>query len=453
MTSTAALPVLAQDLEAERAVLGSLLLDPASFDLAADLLGESDFARSAHRTIFGAMHRLVDRDDPLDNLTLSDELQRAGQLEAVGGAAYLAELIQDTPSAANLRAHCRIVREQAQRRRLIQIGATLQLQAQDPERSVADVVETAERELLAVQQGTRTGNDTPIGEIVIERLARLQEIQRNPAMITGVPTGFPELDTLLGGLHAGNLVIIGARPSMGKTSLALNIAAHLAFEQGLPVLIFSLEMSKEELADRLLSATASVSLHDLRTARVKQDGWWRLTEAGQRLHDAPLTIDDTGSVTVAQIRSRARRQKAKHGLALVIVDYLQLLTGQRAESRQQEVSDLSRSLKQLAKELEVPILVLSQLNRELERRENKKPILADLRESGAIEQDADVVMFLYRDEIYNEDSPDRGIAEVLVRKHRNGPVGERRLHFLEQFTRFESKAYEGGTVPNGVRQG
>ena len=455
MTSAApTLPLFPQDLEAEQSVLGAVLLDRTSLDQALDLLDEQDFSRVAHRKIFAAMVELSEANEEIDSITLAERLKARGDLEAVGGCAYLAELVHVVPSAANVRAHARIVRGKAQRRRLIQLGAALQFQAQDEQQSIPDLLESVERDLLAIHEGTRSGGDIPLGEVVMERLTRLQELQHNPSAIIGLPTGFSDLDTLLAGLQPGNLIVIGARPSAGKTSLALNIAAHVALQETRPVQIFSLEMTKQELTDRLLSATASVSLHALRTARVGHEGWWKLADSAQKLSTSPVFIDDSGSLTISQLRSRARRRRAKDGLALIIVDYLQLIQGRSdAESRQQEISDISRSLKGLAKELNVPIIALSQLNRDLEKRQDKRPILADLRESGAIEQDADVVIFIYRDEVYHEDSPDRGIAEVLVAKHRNGPIGTRRLLFLEQFTRFESKASEVGTVPNGIRQG
>lgn len=432
------LPHLSHDLESERCLLGAILLDPTALDRALDLVATHELYSSSHQKIFAAMLDLSETNEPIDSITLAERLRVRGDLEAVGGVAYLAELVHAAPSAANIAAYCRIVRQKAQRRGLIRLGSDLQARAQDEQAAISELLGAAERDIFALQYGTFAGSDKPLSETVKERLSRLQYLQQRGLPVTGLSTGFGALDSLTAGLQPGNLVVIGARPGQGKTSLALNIASHVAVDQHLPTQIFSMEMSRDELADRLLSAAASVDAHAFRTGKIESQGWWRLAEASERLASSPLFIDDSGDVTITQIRSRCRRRKAKSGLSLVIVDYLQLMAvDRRGESRQQEISDISRSLKGLAKELNVPVIALSQLSRAVESRNPPIPVLADLRESGAIEQDADAVMFIYREEMYEPQSEKKGIAEILIRKHRNGPTGDRKLLFIERFARFE----------------
>lgn len=428
------------DQEAEQAILGAILLCPGIMATVGELVAEQDFYYSPHRAIFAAMCRLGDTGRAIDHITVSEELKRVGTLDEIGGAAVVAELIQVVPSATNATTHCRIVREKARRRDLRRIGYNLCAQAYDERESLPEIIEQSEQAILALDQANAGQATPPIDQLVKDRLEHLDALFKRKATITGIPTGFKSLDRLTTGLHPGTLNIIAARPSMGKTALALSIAAHVALREQRPVQIFSLEMSKEELVDRLLSLTALVDLHVIRTGHVGRADWVRIANASEKLSNAPLHIDDSGAVTMAQLRRRARRVKAKNGMALMIVDYLQLMTPiSRGESRQQEISDISRSLKLLAKELTVPIVALSQLNRKVEERHihERRPLLSDLRDSGAIEQDADLVAFIYRDEVYNPDTLDKGIAEVLVRKHRSGPIGEQKLLFREQYAKFE----------------
>lgn len=426
------------DLEAEQAILGAILLYPQILATVSELVTEQDFYDSPHRAIFTAMCRLENADRAIDHITVSEELKRAGTFQEVGGSAAVADLIQAVPSATNVATHCRMVREKAHRRSIRRIGYDLCTKAYDEKESLPAIVEQVEQAIFALDQANTVQNLPSISQLVNDRLAHLDTLYKQKSPITGVPTGFQSLDKLTAGFQPGTLNIIAARPSMGKTALALTIAAQVALCQHRPVQIFSLEMSKEELADRLLSLVALVDLHAIRTGQVGRDDWARIGDAADQLSNAPLHIDDSGTLTIAQLRRRARRAKAKTGMALMIVDYLQLMTASsRGESRQQEISEISRSLKLLAKELAMPIVALSQLSRKVEDREDKRPMLSDLRESGAIEQDADLVAFIYRDEVYNPDSLDRGIAEVLIRKHRSGPIGEQKLLFQEKFAKFE----------------
>lgn len=426
------------DREAEQAILGTILLCPHVLATVGELVTEQDFYSAPHRAIFAAMGRLENTGRAIDHIAVSEELRRTGILQEVGGSAAVAELIQTVSSAANVSTHCRIVREKARRRELRRIGYDLCVQAYDEKESLPVIVEEAERAILALEQTDTAQALPPIKQLVNERLIHLDTLYKRKTLITGVPTGFKSLDALTAGFQPGTLNILAARPSMGKTALALSIAANVALREQQPVQIFSLEMSKEELTDRFFSLAGHVDLHAIRTGQLGKADWARLATVAEQLSKAPLHIDDSGVLTVAQLRRRARRAKAKIGMALMIVDYLQLMTPSlRGESRQQEISDMSRALKLLAKELAVPIVALSQLNRKVEDRTDKRPMLSDLRDSGAIEQDADLVAFIYRDEVYNPDSLDKGIAEILVRKHRSGPVGEQKLLFREQYAKFE----------------
>lgn len=438
MATTEHLAIPPHDLDAERAILGAILLCPAVLATVGELVQETDFYDSRHQAIFSAMCRLENAGSTIDHIVVSEELRREGLLEKVGGSAAVAELIETVATAANVTIHCRVVQEKARRRLLRRMAFDLFTRSNDEQEPLDALIDQAEQAIFGGQDSEQASSQITTAQLVKERLQHLQTLYKRQRPFTGISTGFAALDRLTAGLQPGTLNIIAARPSMGKTALALSIAAHVALHERLPVQIFSLEMSKEELVDRLLALIALVDLHAIRTGQVSGDEWFRLAEAANQLENAPLHIDDAGAVTMAQLRRRGRRAKAKTGLALMIVDYLQLMTPNlRGESRQQEISDMSRALKLLAKELGVPIIALSQLNRKVEERGDKRPMLSDLRESGAIEQDADLVAFIYRDEVYNPDSFDRGIADILIRKHRSGPIGEHRLLFRERYAKFE----------------
>jgi replicative DNA helicase len=430
-----------QNLEAEQSVLGAILLDNASMAKAMEMLTEDDFYRTAHRKIYMAMLELSEHGEVVDQITLSEHLRTKGELETVGGSAYLAELVQAVPTAANARYHCRIVRDKALLRGLISTSTEVISRGYEGTAPIDDLLDFAERSVFSLAQGKLGRSFIRLKEIIKDSLDFVDVLsKRDHKTVTGVPTGFIELDELTAGLQPSDLVVIAARPSMGKTSLALGIAQHAAIKHGHVVGIFSLEMAKAQLVLRMLSSEARVDSHALRIGRLQKEDWWRLADAAGKLEQAPIFIDDSGTLTVQQMRGKARRLKAEQKrLDLLIVDYLQLMQGRSdAESRQQEISDISRSLKALAKELDVPVVALSQLSRAVESRKPPIPMLADLRESGAIEQDADVVIFIYRDEVYDADSEKKGIADILVKKHRNGPTGDRQLVFLDKFAKFEN---------------
>lgn len=428
-----------QNLEAEQSVLGAILLENAAMNKAMEILTEEDFYKTAHRKIYQAMLDLSEHGEVIDQITLTEHLKARGELESVGGAAYLAELVQVVPTAANVRYHCKIVRDKALLRGLIGTSTEVITRGYDGTGSVDELLDYAERSVFSLAQGKLGRSFTELKHVIKESLDLVDQLSKRKEKVTGVPTGYYDLDDLTAGLQASDLIVIAGRPSMGKTSLALGMAQHAAIHHRKSVGIFSLEMSKAQLVLRMLSSEAHVDSHLLRTGKLQKEDWWRLAEAAGRLEQAPIFIDDTGSLTVQQMRGKARRLKAERGLDLLIVDYLQLVQGRGdAESRQQEISDISRSLKALAKELNVPVLALSQLSRAVESRKPPIPMLADLRESGAIEQDADVVIFIYREEVYDPNSEKKGIADILVRKHRNGPIGDRQLFFHDRFAKFES---------------
>lgn len=386
-----------------------------------------------------AMLELSEHGEVVDQITLSEHLRMKGELETVGGSAYLAELVQAVPTAANAKYHCRIVRDKALLRGLISTSTEVISRGYEGTAPIDDLLDFAERSVFSLAQGKLGRSFIRLKEIIKDSLDFVDVLsKRDHKTVTGVPTGFIELDELTAGLQPSDLVVIAARPSMGKTSLALGIAQHAAIKHGHVVGIFSLEMAKAQLVLRMLSSEARVDSHALRIGRLQKEDWWRLADAAGKLEQAPIFIDDSGTLTVQQMRGKARRLKAEQKrLDLLIVDYLQLMQGRSdAESRQQEISDISRSLKALAKELDVPVVALSQLSRAVESRKPPIPMLADLRESGAIEQDADVVIFIYRDELYDADSEKKGIADILVKKHRNGPTGDRQLVFLDKFAKF-----------------
>lgn len=430
-----------QNLEAEQSVLGAILLDNEAMAKVIDILTPEDFYRTAHRKIFQAIADLDERNEAIDQVTLSEHLKGKGELEAVGGSAYLAELVMGVPSAANVRYHANIVRTKSVLRGLISTSTDIISDAYDGTDSVDNLLDKAERSVFGLAQGRLGRSFSPLKETINKSIDLIDRYYSGEHPVIGVPTGFIDLDEKLSGLQPSDLVIIAGRPSMGKTSLALGMAVHAAVQHHKKVGIFSLEMSKEQLVLRMLSSRARLDSHALRIGRLRgRDEWQKLTQAAGELAEAPIFIDDSGALTVQQMRGKARRlQKEQKGLDLLVVDYLQLMQGRSdAESRQQEISDISRSLKSLAKELQLPVVALSQLSRAVESRKPPIPMLADLRESGAIEQDADVVIFIYRDEVYNPETEDKGIADILVSKHRNGPTGKVQLHFHEQYASFEN---------------
>lgn len=439
---------LPHSIEAEIAVLGSIILDNATVDAVAGLIAAGDFYREAHQTIYQVCLKLAEADRPIDLLTLSDALSAAGALDAVGGAVFLASLVDAVPSAANAEAYARIVHERALLRRLLGAANQIATRAQGAAGSgeAPAVVEEAEQIIFQVAADRFQRGLRPAHDVVRESYDRLEQLFLRKESLTGIPTGFERLDDLTCGFQKSDLLVLAARPSMGKTALALNIAEHAALEAGKTVAVFSLEMSADQLIQRVLCSEARVDSNELRRGFVKPDEWGRITEAAGKIARASLYIDDTPAISALEMRSKARRLAAQGSLDLVIVDYLQLMRGRSesaAEGREREISDISRSLKALAKELNVPVLALSQLNRGVESRDDKRPRLADLRESGAIEQDADVIMFIYRDEVYDRDSKDKGVAEIILGKQRNGPIGLARVRFFSEFTRFENLA-EGG---------
>jgi replicative DNA helicase len=429
--------------EAEQSVLGGLLLNNAAWEKIADLVSETDFYRADHRLIYRHIIKLIDVVRPADAITVSESLESTKELGEVGGLAYIGALAQNTPSAANIRRYAEIVRERSIMRKLAETATNIAELAYNPMgREAGQLVDEAESRIFAIsEEGARTRQGfvemQPVLTEVVERIDLLYN-RENQSDVTGVPSGFSDLDRMTSGFQPGDLVIVAGRPSMGKTALALNMAEHVALEAGLPVGIFSMEMAASQLAMRLLGAIGKLDQHKLRTGRLAEDDWRRLTDAVGRLSEAPIQIDETAALNALELRARARRLHRQYGqLGLIVVDYLQLMSAaSHGENRATEISEISRSLKGLAKELNVPVVALSQLNRSLEQRPNKRPVMSDLRESGAIEQDADLILFIYRDEVYNPDSPDKGRAEVIIGKQRNGPIGSVMLTFQGEYTRF-----------------
>ena len=438
---TTPLRVPPHSVEAEQAVLGGVLLDNDAWDRIADLLVGENFYRRDHRAVFNAVAGLCDEGRPCDAVTVAERLDRDGQLESAGGLAYLAELAENTPSAANVTAYAEIVRERAVLRDLIRVGTGIADAAFRPERRGAlDLLDDAERRIFEIaERGAARRESVAIRDVLADVMERIDELSRSESPITGVPTGFTELDQKTAGLQRGDLIIVAGRPAMGKTSFSMNLVEEAAIRARLPVAVFSLEMPAEQLVMRMLSSLGRIDQHRVRTGRLEHEDWPRLTSALAILNDTNVFIVDDAALTPAELRARCRRLKREHGVGLVVVDYLQLMhvPGTR-ENRATEISEISRSLKALAKELMVPVVALSQLNRRLEDRNDKRPVMSDLRESGAIEQDADLILFIYRDEVYNEDSKDKGKAEIIIGKQRNGPIGRVELAFLSQYTRFEN---------------
>lgn len=429
--------------EAEQAVLGGLLVDTRRWDEVADIVRGEDFYLRQHREIFSAIRALQEGGQPVDIVTTSEWLKNQGTLEPAGGLAYLGELANRTPGTTNVVAYAKIVRERSVLRALLDAAAEISEKAYQPEGLDTEaLIDFAERTVFGISDNDRRALSgfQSIQGLLTQAVDRIEELYQSGAGITGVSTGFKDLDNLTSGLQDAELVVIAGRPSMGKTSLAMNLAENAAVGSKLPVAVFSMEMPGQQLAMRMLSSLGRINAHRVRTGQLTQDDWPRLTSAMGLLDEAPIFVDDTPALTPSELRSRVRRLTREHGkLGLVIVDYLQLMqTGESSENRAVEVANITRALKVIAKEARVPVAVLSQLNRGLEQRPNKRPIMSDLRESGAIEQDADLILFIYRDEVYNEDSPEKGTAEIIVAKQRNGPTGTVRLTFLGEYTRFEN---------------
>jgi len=432
-----------QNIEAEQSILGGILLENSAINSALEILTKNDFYSEAHRRIFSVIVELSERNEPVDIITLSNALKDKNMLDSVGGSAYIASLVDNVPSAANVANYAKIVKEKSVLRGLISSATDIINSCFETGSDVDEVLDKAEHSIFEISENKVRPSFFPIREIVKDSFRSIEDLFARKELITGVPTGFEKIDDLTSGLQKSELIIIAGRPSMGKTAFALNIAQYAALEGQTPAAIFSLEMSKEQLAFRLLASDAKVDSQRLRKGFLGETDWPKLTAAAGRLSEAPIFIDDTAAITVLEMKAKSRRLKADQGLGLIIVDYIQLMrSGSYRESREQEISEISRSLKALAKELNVPVVALSQLNRKVEDRTNRRPQMADLRESGAIEQDADVIAFIYRDEVYNksDDNPEKGIAEIIIAKQRNGPTGTVKLAFLEKFTAFENLA-------------
>jgi len=430
-----------QNIDAEQSVLGAILIDNNVLPTTLELLNVNgeDFYRDSHRRIFVAMTELFDRSEPIDLITLTDHLKRTEGLDSIGGPQYLSSLAGMVPTSANIRYHAKIVREKAMIRGLLRSVTDIARNVYDNEMDAEELIDMAEKTVFEISDKRIKVSFVTLKEVIKDSFQMIEQLYDRKETITGVPSGFKELDEMTTGFQKGDLVIIGGRPSMGKTAFSLNIAQHVGVYMKEPVAIFSLEMAKEQLAFRMLCSEAMVDSNSVRKGFIKKEDWHSLTSAAGKLADAPIFIDDSSGVNILEMRAKARRLKAEHGLSMVIVDYLQLMRGRsNSERREQEISEISRSLKALAKELRVPVIALSQLNRGVETRTgNKKPTLADLRESGAIEQDADVIIFLYRDEVYNKDSHDnKNKAEIILAKQRNGPTGSVTLTFLPDCTKF-----------------
>lgn len=428
-----------QNIEAEQAVLGAMLIEKEAISKVVEFLQPADFYREAHRLAFQAILDLFNRNDGVDMITVIEALRKEDKLEAAGGIAYITSLANSMPTAANVIYHARIVEEKSLLRQLIHAATNIAGMGYDAADEVPLILDSAEKMILDVA-GRKVGQDfTPIKNILLDTFTKIEGLYASKGGITGLPTGFKDFDKLLSGLQPSDLVLIAARPSMGKTAFVLNIAQHVAIKEKKPVAFFSLEMSKEQLVQRMLCAEAPIDAQRLRNGELEENDWKKLVIAADRLSSAPIYIDDTAGMSVVEMRAKARRLKIEHGLSLVVIDYLQLMQGGssgRGENRQQEISEISRFLKSLARELDVPVIALSQLSRQVESRQIKRPMLSDLRESGSLEQDADIVTFLYREDYYDPDTEKKNITEVIVAKHRNGPVDTVQLFFHKQFTKF-----------------
>ncbi len=442
------------DFEAEQAVLGAIIFNNHTMTDIAGILTPNSFHEESHRHIFRAMLELVDANQPIDEIILGDQLKEFGKLEDIGGYAYLAELVDCVPSSGNIVYYAKIIQEHALLRDLITTTSDINRKSRDPQQSISELLAEAENKITEIATRTSEKNYSHIKDILLTNFDKLEEISKTKSEITGLPTGFMDLDRITSGLQASDLIILAARPSMGKTALALNIASYVAIRnesQG-AVLMFSLEMSKEQLTMRMLTSESRIDSHKMRTGNLEQEDWDKLAKATDRLSVAPMYINDTSNITPYEVATICKQldKELEHGVSLIILDYLQLMQGNRkTNSREQEIAEISRALKGLAKDLNVPVIALSQLNRALENRSDKRPQLSDLRESGSIEQDADIIFFIYRDEVYNEDSEKKGIAEIIIAKHRNGPTGMIELVFTGKHTKFANiSKIEAPQVPH-----
>lgn len=431
---------LPQNIEAEQSVLGAMLIRQEAITETQEILRADDFYREAHRIVYNAIEELFSNHEAVDLVTLTEQLRKTNNLDKVGGISFVTALANSVPTAANVVYHAKIVKEKAELRRLIDAATEIATKAYADEDDVDDIMDDAEKKILAIAANQMRGSFVPISEIIISAIDRVERLYENQGGLTGISTGFSDLDQLTSGLQPSDLVLVAARPSMGKTAFTLNIATYAALHDS-SVAFFSLEMSKEQLVQRMICSEGGIDSQRLRTGDLLDEEWTQLIATADRLSTAKIYIDDTPGITVMELRSKARRLKAEHGLDLVIIDYLQLMQGRSARSgdnRQQEISEISRSLKALARELGVPVVALSQLSRSVESRQVKKPMLSDLRESGSLEQDADIVMFLYREDYYNQETENKNITEVIIAKHRNGPIDTVRLFFHKEYTKFRS---------------
>jgi replicative DNA helicase len=444
-------------IEAEQSVIGGLLLENEALDKIADILSAQDFYQHDHKTIFEHIAKLIERNRPADIVTVAESLESTAELSQIGGIAYLGSLAQNTPTAANIRRYAEIVRERAVMRKLVTVGSGIAESAYSPNgRDAQQLLDEAEAKIFQIAEGgQRSGQGfQDIKELLPQVAERIDYLfsRDNPSDVTGIPTGFTDLDSMTSGFQGGDLIIVAGRPSMGKTAFSINIAENVALDTGLPVAIFSMEMASTQLAMRMIGSIGRLDQHRMRTGRLEDEDWEKLTTALGKLNEAPIFIDEGAALSSFDVRARARRLHRQCGkLGLIVVDYLQLMAapaGRQGENRATEISEISRSLKALAKELDCPVVALSQLNRSVEQRPDKRPVMSDLRESGAIEQDADLILFIYRDEVYNPDSTDKGTAEIIIAKQRNGPIGRVRLTFVGEHTRFENFANAGYMADN-----
>jgi replicative DNA helicase len=433
-----------QNIEAEQSVIGSILLENEAISKALEILKPDDFYYGSHQQVFQCMIELFEKNEPTDFITITERLKKKKKLEEIGGASYIADLSEKIPTAANIEFYAKIVKEKSVLRKLIHSATEIVSKAATAQENVEDLLDFSENTIFSISEYHIKPSFFPLKDILKATFKDIEKLYEKKQLITGIPTGFTDLDERTSGFQPSDLIIIAGRPSMGKTAFSLNVAQYAAHEANVPIAVFSLEMSKEQLALRMLCSEARVDNHKLRSGFIAESEWGKLSMGAGKLSDAKIFIDDTPGITVLEMRAKTRRLKAEHGLGMVIVDYLQLMGGSRnrTESREQEISEISRSLKALAKELRVPVVALSQLNRRVEDRVNKRPLMADLRESGAIEQDADLILFIYRDEVYHPDSEEvKGRAEIIIGKQRNGPVGEINLIFINEYTRFENYSY------------
>jgi replicative DNA helicase len=443
-----------QNIEAEQAVLGAIFLDPSALTLASEILIPEDFYRAAHQKIFNSMLKLADKGEPVDLVTVTKELADAKILEEVGGVSYLSDLANSVPTAANIEYYAKIVEEKSILRRLIRTATNIAQEGYNREDDVDGLLDEAERNIMEVAQRKNTGSFQNIKDILVKTYDNIEMLHHRKGEITGIPTGFTELDRMTAGFQRNDFIIVAARPSVGKTAFALNIAQNVATKTDENVAIFSLEMGADQLVMRMLCAEGNINAQNLRTGNLTPEDWGKLTMAMGSLSNAGIYIDDTPGIKVSEIRAKCRRLKQERGLGLVLIDYLQLIqgSGRNRENRQQEVSEISRSLKALARELEVPVIALSQLSRGVEQRQDKRPMMSDIRESGSIEQDADIVAFLYRDDYYDKETENKNIIEIIIAKQRNGPVGTVQLAFVKEYNKFVNleRRFEESNIPPGA---